>query len=120
MSPDGDTLAVANADNNTIAMIDIEQPGRSEVEGFIPTGWYPTSVLFDHTGRRLFVLSGKGLTGQANPRGPQPVSPAADGQYTGQLLQGTVSVIDVPDAARAAPPTRRGSSSCRPTPTRRS
>ena len=70
MSPDGDTLAVANADNNTVAMIDIEQPGRSEVEGFIPTGWYPTSVLFDHTGRKLFVLSGKGLIGQANPRGP--------------------------------------------------
>ena len=38
VSPDGHTLAVANADNNTVAMIDIAQPGRSEVEGFIPTG----------------------------------------------------------------------------------
>ncbi len=107
VSPDGDTLAVANADNNTVAMIDIEQPGRSEVEGFIPTGWYPTAVLFDETGRRLFVLSGKGLIGQANPRGPAGVSPTAEGQFTGQMLQGTVSVIDVPDATRLAAHTAR-------------
>ena len=86
---------------------EIEARGRSEVEGFIPTGWYPTAVLFDETGRRLFVLSGKGLIGQANPRGPQAISPTADGQYAGQLLQGTVSVIDVPDAARLAAHTAR-------------
>src|SRR5205085_1213622 len=100
VSPDGRTLAVANADNNTIAMIDIAQPGRSEVAGFIPTGWYPTSVLFDHTGRKLFVLSGKGLIGQANPRGPN-VSPMNNGQYAGELLQGTVSVVDVTPNAHA-------------------
>ncbi len=106
VSPDGDTLAVANADNNTIALIDIEQPGRSEVEGFIPTGWYPTSVLFDAAGKKLFVLSGKGLIGQANPRGPN-VSPLNNGQYAGELLQGTVSVIEVPDAARLQAHTAR-------------
>jgi len=97
VSPDGGTLAVANADNNTVALVDIARPGESEVEGFIPTGWYPTSVLFSRDGGRLFVLNGKGLTGQANPRGPQPVSSAADGQYQGQLLQGALSIIDVPD-----------------------
>ena len=99
LSPDGETLAVANADNNTVAIVDVERAGHSEVEGFIPTGWYPTGVLFDKSGRRLFVLSGKGLTGQANPRGPNAVSPSADGQYSGQLLQGAISVVDVPDAA---------------------
>lgn len=99
ISPDGKTLVVANADNNTVAWVDIDKPGASEVEGFLPTGWYPTSVLFDRNGRRLYVLNGKGFTGQPNPRGPQPTSPAADGQYIGQLLQGTLSVIDVPDRA---------------------
>lgn len=97
VSPDGNTLAVANADNNTLAIVDIAQAGASEVEGFIPTGWYPTAVLFDGDGRRLFVLNGKGLTGQANPRGPQPGSQGADGQYAGQLLQGALSIIDVPN-----------------------
>src|SRR5262245_8820274 len=99
ISPDGETLAVANADNNTIAMVDIKTPADSEVEGFIPTGWYPTAVLFSRNGRQLFVLNGKGLTGQANPRGPQPGSGGNEGQYAGQLLQGALSVIDVPDGA---------------------
>ncbi len=98
LSPDGKTLAVANADNNSVALVDVENPAASEVEGFIPTGWYPTAVQFTPDGRRLIVLSGKGLTGQANPRGPQPTSPAADGQYAAQLLQGALSIVDVPDA----------------------
>jgi DNA-binding beta-propeller fold protein YncE len=103
VSPDGRTLAVANADNNVLALADIERPGASVVSGFIPTGWYPTAVLFDREGKRLFVLSGKGLTGQANPRGPTPGGQPADGQYIGQLLQGALSVIPVPspDALRA-------------------
>jgi YVTN family beta-propeller protein len=99
VSPDGETLAVANADNNTVAIVDIKTAGDSEVEGFIPTGWYPTAVLFSRDGRRLFVLNGKGLTGQANPRGPQPTSSGSEGQYQGQLLQGALSIVDVPDAA---------------------
>ncbi len=98
VSPDGKTLAVANADNNSVALIDISSPGASVVRGFIPTGWYPTAVLFD-SNERLFVLNGKGLTGQANPRGPQPASPPADGQYSGQLLQGALSVIPMPNEA---------------------
>ncbi len=107
VSPDGETLAVANADNNTVAMVDITHAGASEVEGFIPTGWYPTAVLFDRDGKRLFVLNGKGLTGQANPRGPQPVSPGGDGQYAGQLLQGAISIIDVPNAEALKTHTQR-------------
>ena len=100
LSPDGTTLAVANADNNTVALVDIKTVNDSEVEGFIPTGWYPTGVLFSPDGRRLFVLNGKGFTGQANPRGPQATSGAADGQYAGQLLQGALSIIDMPDEAQ--------------------
>ncbi len=107
VSPDGTTLAIANADNNTVALVDITEPGESKVKGFIPTGWYPTSVLFDREGKRLFVLNGKGLTGQANPRGPQPTSPTADGQYQGQLLQGALSIIDLPDAAALAAHTQK-------------
>jgi DNA-binding beta-propeller fold protein YncE len=107
VSPDGNTLAVANADNNTVALVDIENPGASEVEGFLPTGWYPTAVLFDRDARRLFVLNGKGLTGQANPRGPQPGSQGADGQYQGQLLQGALSIIDVPSTEALKAHTQR-------------
>ena len=71
LSPDGTRLLVANADNNTVAVVDVREPGRSVVEGFIPTGWYPTAAQFSRDGKRIYVLSGKGLTSLANPRGSQ-------------------------------------------------
>ena len=107
VSPDGATLAVANADNNTVALVDISKPGASKVSGFLPVGWYPTSVMFSPDGKRLLVLNGKGFTGQANPRGPQATSGTAPGQYQGQLLQGALSMIDVPDAAALKAHTQR-------------
>ncbi|HEY3121347.1 MAG TPA: alkaline phosphatase family protein, partial [Vicinamibacteria bacterium] len=97
LSADGGTLLVANADNNTVAVVDVAKAGRAQVRGFIPTGWYPTAVQFSRDGKRVFVLSGKGLTSLANPRGPQPGVPAGDGQYTGSMLLGTLSVLDLPD-----------------------
>ncbi len=106
VSPDGQRLAVANADNNTAALVDISHPGESRVTGFIPTGWYPTGVLFSRDGRDLFVLSGKGLTSVPNPRGNQPGVPGGDGQYIGSLLQGSLSIVPVPDADALARYTR--------------
>ena len=99
LSPDGRTLLVANADNNTVTVADVSKPGASVVQGWIPVGWYPTSVLFDRDGTRLLVLDGKGLTGMANPRGPQPGGARVDTQYSGGMFQGSVSVIPVPTAA---------------------
>src|SRR3954470_5084297 len=97
LSPDGATLLVANADNNTVAMVDVSRPGDSRVRGFIPTGWYPTAAQFSRDGKRVFILSGKGLTSAANPRGDQPGVPGAHSQYIGELLQGSLSVLPVPD-----------------------
>src|SRR5439155_16924444 len=45
LSPDDKRLLVANADKNTVAVVDVAKPGSSEVEGFIPTGWYPTAAM---------------------------------------------------------------------------
>jgi hypothetical protein len=88
-------------------MVDVSKPGESRVSGFIPTGWYPTGVLFSRDGSNIFVLSGKGLTSLANPRGPQPGIPTADpGQYSGSMLQGSLSIVPVPDAATLARYTR--------------
>jgi YVTN family beta-propeller protein len=102
LSPDEHTLAVANADNNTVAIVDVSTPGSSSVEGFIPVGWYPTNVQFDRDGSRLFVLDGKGLLSEANPRGPQPGGLRFDGQYSGAMFQGAISVIPTPTAAMLA------------------
>jgi YVTN family beta-propeller protein len=105
LSPDGATLLVANADNNTVAVVDVSTRDQSRVKGFIPTGWYPTSVTFDREGRRIYVLNGKGLAPAANPRGPQPGLPGS--QYIAQLLQGALSEIAVPDAVELARLTRK-------------
>src|SRR5574338_64544 len=100
LSPDGRTLLVANADNNTVAVVDVSAPRGNRASGFIPTGWYPTGVAFSADGTRIFVLSGKGLTSSANPRGPQPgVSSFVQEQYSGALLQGSLSVVPFPSAA---------------------
>jgi DNA-binding beta-propeller fold protein YncE len=106
LSPDGLTLLVANADNNTVAVVDVSRPGDSRVRGFIPTGWYPTAAQFSRDGKRIFILSGKGLTSMANPRGNQPGVPGASGQYIGELLQGSLSVLPVPDEKSLAGYTR--------------
>jgi YVTN family beta-propeller protein len=75
LSPDGRTLLVANADNNAVAVVNVGDPAKSDVTGFIPTGWYPTAAQFSRDGSRIFILSGKGLTSQNNPRVTQPGIP---------------------------------------------
>src|SRR4029077_17000581 len=72
LSPDGRTLLVANADNNTVTVADVSKPRATVVKGWIPVGWYPTGVTFDRDGSRIFVLDGKGLGSAANPRGTAP------------------------------------------------
>jgi hypothetical protein len=52
---------VANADNNCVAVIDIEACRRSGVKGFILTGWCPTSVAVTPDGKNLPVGVGQGL-----------------------------------------------------------
>jgi YVTN family beta-propeller protein len=43
ITPDSRFLFTANADNNDVAMVSIAKRGDSEVLGFIPTGWYPST-----------------------------------------------------------------------------
>ena len=97
LSPDGKTLLVANADNNDLAVVDVSDAQKSVVKGFIPTGWYPTAAQFSRDGSRIYVLSGKGLTSSPNPRSQQPGIPGADGQYSGAMLQGSLSILPTPD-----------------------
>ena len=97
LAPDGQRLLVANADNNTVAVVDVSKTGSSRVVGFIPTGWYPTGVAFSQRGEAIYILSGKGLTSMPNPRGPQAGVPGAEGQYTDVILQGALSILPMPD-----------------------
>jgi DNA-binding beta-propeller fold protein YncE len=95
LSPDEKTLFVANANVNAIAVFDVSKPGQSASQGFIPVGWYPTSVRVTPEGRHLLVTNGKGATAKANPLGPWPGR--NNKEYIGNLYRGTLSLIDLPD-----------------------
>jgi len=99
LSLDEKMLFVANADNNLVAVFDVEKPGKSRSLGFIPVGWYPTSVRVTPDGKHLLVANGKGLSSKANPLGPQPgirstSDPAV--QSIARLFKGTLNIIDLP------------------------
>ena len=106
LSDDEHTLYIANADNNCLAVFNVSNIGESVSEGFIPTGWYPTTVKYCKN--RIWVANGKGFASMANPKGPQPIIKTDDSelhegstankrvQYIGGLFKGTLSIIDKP------------------------
>ena len=97
LTPDEKRLFVANANINTVAVFDVATPGAARSLGFIPVGWYPTSVRVTPDGRRLLVANGKGEISFPNPGGPlSPKAVKGVSQYIGGLMQGTVTVLDLP------------------------
>lgn len=94
LAPDGKRLYVACSDANAVAVVDVTED-RSRVEGFIPTGWYPTAVRALSSGT-LVVLNGKGGRSFPNPNGPNPAR-QRDSEGTGyvaRLQTGTASWIE--------------------------
>jgi YVTN family beta-propeller protein len=103
LTPDESILLVANANTNNLAVINVKEAGASAPLGFIPTGWYPTSVRVSRDGKTFYVTNGKGQSSKANRDGPNPAAPGGSGrtrEYIGGLLQGTLSIIPMPSAAR--------------------
>lgn len=98
LSEDGKVLWIANADNNNLAAFDVTRPGHSRSLGYIPVGWYPTSVRVDPRNHRIYVVNAKGLSSRANSQGPQPLvrAPQTVEEYIGSLFQGTLAVIAPP------------------------
>jgi len=99
LSVEGKRLFVACSDGNVAGVVDISGE-RSRVEGFIPTGWYPTAVRSLRSGA-LLVLNGKGLRSYPNPGGPNPLrrpEPEHQGvpnpQFVGRMQLGSASWID--------------------------
>jgi len=94
---DGSVLIVANADNNYLALFDISRKDKSRSIGFIPVGWYPTSIKTLKS-NKIIVANGKGLSSLPNPKGPDPIvkGKGATDEYIAYLFKGTLSVINYP------------------------
>ena len=116
VSPDGKTLYVANADNNDVLVADISEGLLDEkvrkfdesvsiVNGFIPTGWYPSALAVSPDGKTLYVANGKGLRSRSNLT-PQDLAngkhPKRPQEHIGKTLEGSISFIERPDAEQMA------------------
>lgn len=95
-------LYVANADNNCLAVFDISLPGRSRSIGFIPVGWYPTSVRVRPGTGEVLVANGKGFLSRSNLKGPNPNSRTREEEYIGSMFRGSLSRFSAPDDAALA------------------
>ena len=87
-------MFVACSDANAVAVIDIAG-SASKVLGFVPTGWYPTSVRSLPDGRVL-VLNGKGMGSHPNPNGPNPFrwpTPPPKVEYVAAMQEGSALLI---------------------------
>jgi YVTN family beta-propeller protein len=92
---DNQMLFVANADNNDVAVVRVNERAKSEVLGFIPVGWYP-SALAIHAGK-LYVGNSKGVGSYSDIRGPHsPLPPGPEGNGSVKSLQkGSVEIVDL-------------------------
>jgi DNA-binding beta-propeller fold protein YncE len=114
LSRDGGRLFVANADNNNVAVFDVGTPGKGRSLGFIPAGWFPSSVRLTPDGRTLLVVNARGVRPGSNSRGT-----AAGFIYIGDLYRGSLGIIRLPggdafDGAMSA--WTRTAELCRPAP----
>lgn len=113
LSPDGQLLFVANADANNVAVFGVGGARLKRAAtplGFLPAGWYPTSVRFDAKAKKIYIANGKGLTSRANPQGPNPEMPrkySSVEQYIGRLFRGTLSILDMPSPKKMAEYTKQ-------------
>lgn len=80
LSADEQTLFVSCGGSNSVAVVDVAK--RPEVEGYLPTGWFPIA-LAERDGR-LYIASAKGI-------GARPAN--ADGKYRVHASVGTVQFV---------------------------
>ena len=101
ISPDQTKLFVANSGSNNVAVLNVSHPTQPKVEGFIPTGWYPTTVFVPADGKRLLIGTAKGMVAGGNYPGKNAEQTLTDDlrnhyDYLPSRLEGDVMVLDMP------------------------
>ena len=80
---EGKNLYVCNGTMNSIAVIEFE-PGRSELEGLLPVGWFPGALVVDQTRDALYVANIKGI-GEGRPNKKSGKAEFNSHQYFGSV-----------------------------------
>ncbi len=108
MLPDS-RLLLTMGGANALAVVAPSATG-AEVQGMVPTGWYPSAVAASRDGRRIFVVNRKSPPGP-NPLGcapklaiyrGQPDACGAANQYIFQLEKAGLLQFPLPDARALA------------------
>lgn len=93
---------VALGQSNAIAVVDLRGRDANPVVGYIPTAYFPTSILYDAAHRQLVIADDKGLGTQGSIGSEQGVSSFNTHQDTG-----IVNLIPLPSAAQLGKYTRQ-------------
>jgi YVTN family beta-propeller protein len=91
VSLDERKLFVAEAGINAIGVIDLPS---FRVIGHIPAGWFPSKLKVTPDGKNIVVTNAKGYG--SGPNGGKGFTEGGEGTYIGNLMKGTVSVIEIP------------------------
>jgi YVTN family beta-propeller protein len=97
LAPDESRLYVACAGLNAVAVIDLGAKRVARVAGYIPAGWWCSLVTLSRDARTLFISSAKGLG--SGPNGGTGFVEPERGRHPGDIMQGTLQIVPVPDQA---------------------
>lgn len=98
----GSEALVSLGEANAIAAVDLDGRDEHPVVGYIPTGYFPTGILYDAADKQLVVADDKGL----GSRGGLEKHQGVVGLST-HMDQGVVNLIPLPTAAQLATYTKR-------------
>ncbi len=86
-------LFVANADNNAVAVLSTAKVNGTEILGFMPSGWYPSSLAL-LPGGRIAVGNSKGMGSYSNVTGPtSPLAVKGKEDSVRSLQKGSVNFV---------------------------
>lgn len=94
--PSGKKLFVANGTQNAVAVFDFT-PGKSELRGLIPVGWFPGAIAYDAQHQQVCVANIKGF----GNRKEKDKASGGMGFNTHQY-HGTLSLVTVPNSRELA------------------
>jgi YVTN family beta-propeller protein len=95
VSPDEKQLFVAEAGINAVGVIDLPS---FKVAGHIPAGWFPSKLKVTPDGKNLVVTNAKGYG--SGPNGGKNFTEGGEGTYIGNLMKGTIEIIEIPSAEK--------------------
>lgn len=95
ISPDEEKVYVCQAGINAVTVIDTK---NQQVLGHIPTAWFPSKVKVSLDGKNLIVANAKGFG--SGPNGGKTYQLSEKGSYIGGLMNGVVSVFQIPDTQK--------------------